>query len=122
MELAMACATFGLVLGGIVGGPVAQRLITRHRLSAAGAAQPGAVAGAEAPAVAALNPSNFLSTLLLLLLCVYAGGWLARAAEGSVLTLPAFVWTLFCGVVLRNLLGLGGRARVDDGAIATLGS
>ncbi|MFL5334643.1 MAG: sodium/glutamate symporter, partial [Geminicoccaceae bacterium] len=27
MEVAMACATFGLVLGGIIGGPVAERLI-----------------------------------------------------------------------------------------------
>src|SRR5690606_14914030 len=33
MELAMACATFGLVLGGLLGGPIAQRLITRHQLA-----------------------------------------------------------------------------------------
>ena len=28
----MACATFGLVMGGIIGGPVAERLINRHGL------------------------------------------------------------------------------------------
>jgi ESS family glutamate:Na+ symporter len=28
----MACATFGLILGGVLGGPVAQWLIRRHRL------------------------------------------------------------------------------------------
>jgi ESS family glutamate:Na+ symporter len=32
MELAMACATFGLILGGLIGGPVAGRLITAHGL------------------------------------------------------------------------------------------
>ena len=32
MEVAMACATFGLVMGGIIGGPVAERLINRHGL------------------------------------------------------------------------------------------
>lgn len=32
MELAMACATFGLILGGLIGGPVAGRLIRKHRL------------------------------------------------------------------------------------------
>ena len=32
MELAMACATFGLVLGGLVGGPVTKRLIKRYGL------------------------------------------------------------------------------------------
>ena len=33
MELAMAAATFGLVMGSILGGPVARRLIERNRLS-----------------------------------------------------------------------------------------
>ena len=28
----MACATFGLVMGGIIGGPVAERLINKHGL------------------------------------------------------------------------------------------
>jgi ESS family glutamate:Na+ symporter len=35
MEIAMACATFGLVTGGIIGGPVAERLIKRHNLRGA---------------------------------------------------------------------------------------
>jgi ESS family glutamate:Na+ symporter len=29
---AMACATYGLVLGGLIGGPVAGRLIRKHGL------------------------------------------------------------------------------------------
>ena len=31
-EIGVACATFGLVLGGVIGGPIAKFLITRHRL------------------------------------------------------------------------------------------
>ncbi len=31
-ELAMACATFGLILGGLIGGPVAHRLIKQVKL------------------------------------------------------------------------------------------
>ncbi len=34
MVLAMTAATFGLVLGGIIGGPVAERLIRKHTLKA----------------------------------------------------------------------------------------
>ena len=33
MELAMACATAGLVLGAVLGGPVTEYLIKRHKLS-----------------------------------------------------------------------------------------
>ena len=32
MEIGIACATFGLVLGGLIGGPIAQFLIQRHKL------------------------------------------------------------------------------------------
>lgn len=32
MEIGIACATFGLVLGGVAGGPVAHWLIQRHQL------------------------------------------------------------------------------------------
>jgi len=31
--LGIACATFGLVIGGLLGGPLAKRLITRHQLA-----------------------------------------------------------------------------------------
>ena len=32
MELAMACATYGLVVGGLIGGPVAKALIKRNKI------------------------------------------------------------------------------------------
>ncbi|MCV6603810.1 MAG: sodium/glutamate symporter, partial [Porticoccaceae bacterium] len=32
LEIAMAAATFGLVLGGMIGGPVTERLIKKHNL------------------------------------------------------------------------------------------
>ncbi|MBU4612497.1 sodium/glutamate symporter [Achromobacter sp. GG226] len=119
MELAMACATFGLVLGGLIGGPLAQRLITRHGLKPAAATNAAAHAEGETPG--GLDQSSFLSTLLMLLLCVVAGSWLAEVAHNEVFTLPAFVWTLFCGVFVRNALGLGLKVRVNDTAVSVLG-
>src|SRR5688572_31433147 len=38
MELTMACATAGLVLGSLLGGPLAQYLVRRHRLKPSAAA------------------------------------------------------------------------------------
>ena len=32
-EIAMACATFGLILGGVLGGPLAEKLISQHHLA-----------------------------------------------------------------------------------------
>jgi len=124
MELAMACATFGLVLGGIIGGPVAQRLITRHGLTpgAGAAASAGEASAAAAPETSRpLTTLLFLETLLLITACVVAGDTLGELMKGKLLTLPPFVWTLFTGVVLRNVLGLARIREVDDGAVQLFG-
>ena len=42
MELTMACATSGLVLGSLLGGPIAQFLVKRYKLSAAPVVRRGA--------------------------------------------------------------------------------
>lgn len=123
MEIAMACATFGLVLGGLIGGPIAQRLITRHKLTPSketvGTAAPGEV---EAFQRRTLTPESFVETLLLIVACIVIGGWLSTLFTNPYLTLPAFVWTLFTGVILRNVLTLGKLREIDDSTIDLLGT
>lgn len=132
MELAMACATFGLVLGGLLGGPVAQRLIKRHQLAPEGGGRTtlpaqGLCGKAESPAPtskvgALITQSVFIESLLLIIFCVLCGSWLSDVTQNKFLTLPAFVWTLFTGVIVRNGLTLTGWRKVDDDAVALLGA
>lgn len=122
MEMAMACATFGLVLGGLVGGPVAQRLITRHGLQAGAAASDAQETGHRDGSPAALTEHAMLETMLLIALCIVTGTYLAPHVGSDSFALPAFVWTLFTGVILRNLLTLAGIWRVDDHAVGLLGN
>ncbi|WP_211103811.1 sodium/glutamate symporter [Skermanella pratensis] len=123
MEVAMACATFGLVLGGLIGGPIAQRLISRNNLKARADAEhegaPGELGGDE---VRSLSPESFLETLFLVVICVVVGTYLGQVLKNEYLTLPAFVWTLFTGVVIRNSLGLSGLRQVDGATIDLLGT
>lgn len=122
LELAIASATFGLILGGLVGGPVARRLIERLPPDQ----RRGAVAaGGTSPApsgTATVEPRGVIDTLLLLAICLSAGNYLATVTEGSALTLPAFVWTLFVGIVLRNAFGLAGVYAVRDDVVELLGA
>lgn len=123
MEIAMACATFGLVLGGLIGGPLAQRLITRHGLTASADADddgaPGELGGDERRT---LSPESFLETLFMIVICVMIGTYLGQILKNDYLTLPAFVWTLFTGVILRNGLSLSGLRQVDTATIDLLGT
>ncbi len=120
MELTLASAIFGLVIGGLIGGPVAQYLITRHRLQA-GSPQ-AATDIPEARDKGPSTPRSVLETLLLILLGVVAGEALSRLFEQSPVTLPAFIWALFVGVLLRNILGSLRFYRVHEPSLDLLGS
>ncbi|MGH2393644.1 MAG: sodium/glutamate symporter, partial [Candidatus Limnocylindria bacterium] len=62
MELTMACATAGLVLGGLLGGPLAEYLIKRHRLSGPAVAAPVEVAATVADVPAdSVTATSFLN-------------------------------------------------------------
>ncbi len=123
MEVAMACATFGLILGGVVAGPVAHFLITRYKLrgeaDTAEIAAPGEIGPYERRP---LSPESLIETVLLIMVCVALGGLLAAFVKIPGITLPTFVWCLFVGIILRNLFSLTGIYRVDADTIELLGT
>jgi ESS family glutamate:Na+ symporter len=119
MELALACATFGLVIGGLLGGPIAGRLIRRHRLE-----PEERVHDVEHPSEAEEAPigsGTLLLTLFQLTLCLIGGGLLADAFAGASFRLPSFVWCLFIGVLIRNLAPLTPRLTVHRPTVDAMG-
>ena len=104
LELAVASATFGLVIGRLIGGPVSQFLITRHKLVPAASLDEGRITAA--PAAEPIKVGSILGTLALILLGVVGGETLFNLFKDAAITLPSFIWALFVGVLLRNLLGI----------------
>jgi ESS family glutamate:Na+ symporter len=123
VELTMACATAGLVLGGLLGGPLAEFLIRRHRLSGpAQAESPGAAAPAAGAAEDRVTAASFLDALFVVLLCLAGGQFLAHLMAGTGFILPDFLFCLLLGVVVRNVLPLTRRFRLGDASVELLGS
>ena len=134
VELGIAAATYGLVFGGLFGGPFASWLLRRHGIRGPGAAGapaahrpdsevPGATApGALASETEAVTVATLVETLLLIFVSMAIGfllyGWFGRGA----FTLPTFIWALVVGAALRNLLSLTGLYEVDDRAVELLGT
>jgi ESS family glutamate:Na+ symporter len=102
MELTMACATAGLVLGSLLGGPLAEYLIRRHGLSAQATHTAEAAAATESEADA-ITVQNVLNTLLAILACLAFGKVIARVVSGTGFILPDFLFCLLLGVVIRNV-------------------
>ena len=120
VELAIACATYGLVAGGLLGGPFARWLIRRHNVAGSG------IAAAEEPAPETqvrpeIPASTLVNTLLLIFVAMAIGFTIQRYYKGSI-TVPTFIWALACGAVLRNVLSLSRLYEVDDRAVELLGS
>ncbi|WP_233866480.1 sodium/glutamate symporter [Paraburkholderia adhaesiva] len=123
-EVAIACATFGLVMGGILGGPVAQRLLKRighGPVRDDDQATPDAYAFEEPKAEKPTTPGAFINTLTLIVISLAAGSEIADLLAGTVYELPTFVCVLFVAVLLTNGLALLGRP-VAEQAVALIGN
>lgn len=127
-EAAIACATFGLIMGGILGGPVAQHLMKRIGAQAGdaatganGTATPEPYAFEEPKAEQPTTPGAFINTLTLIAISLAVGDALSGLIAGTVFELPTFVCVLFVAVLLANGLALAGRP-VAEHAVALIGN
>jgi ESS family glutamate:Na+ symporter len=122
-EIAIACATFGLILGGLIGGPVARFLITRYRLAPNPETEGATSTGFEEPnTVRPITAEAVIETVALIAVCLAVGSAFASLLNGTAFELPAFVCVLFVGVVLRNGLAVRGWYRVFEDAVSVLGN
>lgn len=131
--VSVAAATFGLVAGGLVGGPLGGWLVRRHGLqpeTTAVAAESGAVA---TPA----GTWHDLTTLfrhgrpalvhaLVLVVCLKGGVWLSHLIQQTGIMFPIYMGALLLGVAARNVadtfcVGFIRTEIVDTIASLTLG-
>jgi glutamate:Na+ symporter, ESS family len=120
IELGVAAATYGLVLGGLLGGPLAAWMMRHYRIAGSGSAD----AGHEAPAEpdAPITIDRVIESLLLIFVSMAIGFALYAVIGQGALTLPTFIWALLVGAILRNILSITGLYRADDRAIETIGT
>jgi ESS family glutamate:Na+ symporter len=122
-ELAMASATFGLVLGGLIGGPVARLLIKRVQTPGLEQAVPRLPKGFEQPnKERSITPFSFIETLALIAISLLAGNLLNGMLRETAFELPTFVCVLFVGVLLRNGLSALGLYQVFEREVSVLGN
>lgn len=148
--IAVAAAMAGIVTGGIMGAPVATRLIEKHRL---GREQRAAASVPAGPAVAAVLPHGgaadtieervpqaveprpttvpegeddgayvLLKAVVGILLAMWIGSWVSAGIERIGFTLPAYIGAMLVAAVMRNLDDATGIARLPDRAIDDIGN
>ncbi len=122
--IALAAATFGLVMGGLIGGPVTHRLIERLKARGAplGVSKSEAMSHDAAESTGAFTAQRLTVTILLIAASVAIGNAVSRFAENPTFTLPTFVWTLFVGAMIRNGLAFAKLHEIDGDALSFAGT
>jgi ESS family glutamate:Na+ symporter len=119
--LAMAAATFGLVSGGLLGGPIGTTLIRRRHLAPGATAAPGALKAPSAPG-APEEPAAYvlLKTITVILAAMWAGS-LISTWLGQFITLPAYIGAMLAAAIIRNLDDAVRIIRIEQRAVDDLG-
>lgn len=110
--LGLAFATFGLICGGLVGGPIAGWLIRRHDLSPSASSEGDedrVVSADEGEPVVSVTSRQVIRTLLLLAICVWIGAELNELLRERGTVLPGFLTAMAVGIMLTNLADWRGR-------------
>ncbi len=99
-EFGIACATFGLIAGGLIGGPIGGWLIEKHRLRPENAEENGG--SLEEKPCREIRVEEVLGTLLALAVCVTAGDLVNRFLSLKGLALPGFLTAMMVGIAITN--------------------
>ena len=127
MELAMAAATFGLVMGSILGGPVARRLIERNRLSKSHL-NPDEMTyetvdetldpASDGP----VSASVLMTTLMQITIAMSVGAFIYEELVKVGIQLPTYLCALFVGIFIRNFSDMSGLYKVHLRLADTIGA
>jgi len=103
MEIGMIMATFGLILGGILGGPFAKFLINRFNLKPEDDSD-NVTIGTKIGKNLVIDYNSSLMVLLMLSLAIGLGIQMNNLVASTGFTLPLFVTCMFGGVLLVNIV------------------
>lgn len=106
VEIGIACATFGLVLGGVVGGPIFNYLIKKYNLSPTSTESLSVGVPELDQRQTTITVSSAYNVLLILCIAIGIGLSLHQVINELGMKLPVFVPCLFGGIILTNTVPL----------------
>lgn len=104
-SIALASAMGGIILGGLVGGPVITLLIRRYALVASDPKDHTAPeeSASGVPLTEAQREYSALKSIVVILVAMWAGAWVSGWISATGVTLPAYVGAMLVGALIRNL-------------------
>jgi len=132
MSVAMASATFGLVMGSMIGGPIAKFLIEKNKL------KPDAIASQNSSQLSdhammhedpefletsveeQLIPATITSATIQIIIAMGIGT-IISAFLGQFLTFPSYIGAMFAAAIMRNISDIGKSWKTPEVEIEMIG-
>ncbi|GMR05805.1 MAG: sodium/glutamate symporter [Gammaproteobacteria bacterium] len=109
-EFGVAAATFGLIAGGVIGGPIGGWLIRKHKLQPSADVVESYNESETAASSKSTHVEDILGTLLVLAVCVTAGDLVNRYLSTQGFSLPGFLTAMMVGILITNLTDVFGKS------------
>ncbi len=127
---AVAAATFGLVSGGLIGGPVGTLLIKKKNLKSERFYLRGKKEVVESIEEIAeekdrkigLSAYEFLKYMTIILSCMWVGSIISQGFESLKITLPSYIGSMIFAAFLRNFFDLTKIIKISQNYVELLGS
>ncbi len=128
-SIAVTSAMAGIILGGVIGGPVITKLIQRENVIT-----PGKRDGDNELDLPGPNPQrvhvendgdrefNALKSIVILLLLLWVGGWISQGFTAIGLTLPAYIGAMLAGAIVRNIDDFTGWFKLSVHTLEMIGN
>lgn len=125
--VAMAAATFGLITGSMLGGPIAKRLIEKHDLLNQSKPDPSVNVSKESSTAATnvfskLIPENFSLAAIQIILAMGFGTILSSLLQKTGMTFPPYIGAMFAAAIMRNISDATNSYKIAEEEINILGN
>lgn len=126
VSIGFEAATFGMIAGSVLGGPIGESLIFRHSLhpsiSSGGEAGKGEKEESPAESVHGIHFPNFMSGFVQLLIAMGFGTGVSQCLSGLGIIVPTYIGAMIAAIIIRNTGEYSGLYDVYPEEIHVLGT
>ncbi|WP_297598156.1 sodium/glutamate symporter [uncultured Cetobacterium sp.] len=117
--VAMATATYALIMGSLIAGPLANKLIKKHNLL--NKRDENSLYESDDDKKKPLDPKNVSTASFQIIIAMGIGSLISNFLSGAGIVLPSYIGAMFAAAIIRNLSDFTGAYEVHLDIINIIG-